>query len=156
MGILKMNKLFKTMLASIMMLTMTVGIVQAQPDAPSAEEQQFVYRDSLFRVISYKAGQLPVAKAEGDQAAFQETAGEIAYLAGMITDGFQIQNNAPGNSLALPAIWEDFDNFTNRANILRDAAQALADSGDMDAYDARGFGGENCGGCHRDHKRRVN
>lgn len=151
-----MNKLLKTMLASAMMLTMTVGIVQAQPDAPSPEEQQFEYRDSLMRVISYKASQLPVAKAQGDQAAFQETAAEIAYLAEMITDGFQIENNAPGNSLALPAIWEDFDNFTSKVNNLRNSAQALADSGDMDAYDTRGFGGDNCGGCHRDHKRRVN
>lgn len=151
-----MNKLLKTMLTSIIMLTMTAGIVQAQPDAPSAEDQEYVYRDSLFRVISYKSSQLPAAKATGDQATFQATAADIAVLAGMITDGFQIENNIPENSLALPAIWEDFDNFTDKAHNLQNAAQALADSGDMDAYDPRGFGGENCGGCHRDHKQRAN
>ncbi len=149
-----MNKFFKVLLTSMMALTLAGGLV-AQ-DTPSAEEKEYVYRDSLFNVIAFKAGQLPAAKAQGDQAGFQEIAGEIAYLAGMITDGFQIENNIPENSLALPAIWEDFDDFTEKAHNLQNAAQALADSGNMDDYDPRGFGGESCGGCHRDHKARAN
>lgn len=152
-----MNEISKIALSCVLVLTVTAGLVQAQQrDTRSPEEKEYVFRDSLFRVIAYKASQLPEAKANGDQAAFKDSAADIAYLAGMITDGFQIENNIYENSLALPAIWEDFDNFTNRASILRDAAQALADSGDMDSYDQRKFGSENCGGCHRDHKKRVN
>lgn len=150
-----MNNFFKTMLTSALALTLTCGLAQAQ-DAPSPEEQEYVYRDSLFRVIAYKASRLPAAKAQGDQAAFKAAAADIAVLADMITDGFQIENNIPANSLALPAIWEDFGNFTSKANNLKNAAQALADSGDMGSYDPRGFGGENCGDCHRDHKKRAN
>lgn len=150
-----MNNFFKIALTSLTTLTLACGLVQAQ-DGPTPEESEFVYRDSLFRVIAFKSGQLAPAKAAGDQAAFQEAAGDIAYLAGLITDGFQIEGNIPEGSLALPAIWEDFGNFTQKAHDLRDAAQALADSGDMDAYDPRGFGGGSCGGCHRDHKARAN
>jgi|GEM_PF-1652604 cytochrome c556 len=150
-----MNNFFKIVLTSLITLALTGGVVQAQ-DTPSPEEQEFVFRDSLFRVISYKASQLPAAKAQGDQAAFQEAAADIAYLSDMIVDGFQIEGNIPENSLALPSIWEDFGNFTEKAHDLRNAAQALADSGDMDSYDPRQFGGGNCGGCHRDHKQRAN
>ncbi len=150
-----MKHFSKIALTSMVTLSLIGGIAQAQ-DTPSPEEQEFVFRDSLFRVISYKASQLPAAKAQGDQAAFQEAAADIAYLAEMIPDGFQIDNNIPEGSLALPAIWEDFGNFTEKAQDLQNAAQALADSGDMDSYDPRTFGGGNCGGCHRDHKARAN
>lgn len=152
-----MNKISKIALSCVLVLTVTASLVQAQQrDTQSPEEKEFVFRDSLFRVIGHKASQLPEAKAKGDQVAFKETAADIAYLAGMITEGFQIENNIYENSRALPAIWEDFENFTNRANVLRDAAQSLADSGDMDSYDPRKFGSDNCGGCHRDHKKRLN
>ena len=150
-----MKNIFKLVLTGAIALTMTLGLVHAQGQV-SPEEQEYVYRDSLFRVISYKAYRLPAAKAAGDQAAFQEAAAEIAYLSEMITDGFQIQGNIPENSLALPSIWEDFEDFGEKAMVLRDAAQALADSGDMDDYDPRQFGGTNCGGCHRDYKQRAN
>lgn len=151
-----MNKISKIVLSCVLVLTVTASLVQAQQrDTRSPEEKEFVFRDSLFRVIAHKAAQLPAAKAAGDQAAFKAAAADIAYLAGMITEGFEIENNIYENSRALPAIWEDFENFSNRANVLRDAAQALADSGDMDSYDQRKFGSDNCGGCHRDHKKRL-
>lgn len=150
-----MNKGLLVLLSSILIVSAMATMVQAQQrDTQSPEEKEFVYRDSLFRVIGFKAGQLPAAKASGDVAAFKKAAADIAYLSGLITEGFQIENNIYENSLALPAIWEDFDDFAERADTLRDAAQALADSGDMDAYNPRSFGGENCGGCHRDYKQR--
>lgn len=152
-----MNKNLAVVLSSLLIFFVMASLVQAQQrDTRSAEEKEFEFRDSLFRVIRHKATQLPTAKANGDQAAFKKAAADIAYLAGMITEGFQIENNVLENSLALPAIWEDFDDFTERAATLKNAAQALADSGDMDSYDQRGFGGENCGGCHRNYKKRVN
>lgn len=150
-----MKNIFKPLLTGAVALTMAAGLVHAQGQV-SPEEAEYVYRDSLFRVIAFKSSQLASTKAAGDQAAFQETAEEIAYLSEMITDGFQINGNIPENSLALPSIWEDFEDFGEKAMVLRDAAQALVDSGDMDDYDPRQFGGTNCGGCHRDYKQRAN
>ncbi len=135
---------------------MSVGMVHAQRDTRSPEEKEYVFRDSLFKVIAHKTSQLPAAKASGDQAAFKQAAADIASLAGMITGGFEIQNNVFEGSLALPAIWEDFDDFTAKANDLETAAQALADSGDMESFSIRDFGGSTCGGCHREYKKRVN
>lgn len=142
-------------ISSALIFSVLASAVFAQGrDTRTAEEKEFTFRDSLFNVIAFKAAQLPAAKASGDQAAFKEAAADIAYLAGMIAEGFQIEKNTFEDSLALPAIWEDFDDFSDRADALRDAAQALADSGDMEAYTPRDFGGENCGGCHRDYKQR--
>jgi len=152
-----MKKGLLVLVSSLLILSVMASFVQAQQrDTRSAEEKEFVFRDSLFNVIGHKSAQLPAAKAAGDQEAFKKAAADIAYLAGLITEGFQIENNTFEGSLAQPAIWEDFDDFASRAVTLRDAAQALADSGDMDSYDPRGFGGTNCGGCHRNYKKRVN
>lgn len=150
-----MNKGLVLAISSVLFFSVMASVVYAQGrDTRTPEEKEYVFRDSLFNVIGHKAAQLPAAKAAGDQEAFKKAAADIAYLAGLIEEGFQIENNTFEGSLALPAIWEDFDDFTDRADNLRDAAQALADSGDMDAYDPRGFGGENCGGCHRNYKQR--
>jgi cytochrome c556 len=149
-----MKTIVNTVIA--VMLSITIGsiTVYAQQDTRTPGEKEYEFRDSLFRVIAWKMGQVGAAKASGDQAAFKSHMGNIAYMAGLITEGFQIPNNAPNGSLALPAIWEDFDNFSEKADNLINAASALAASGDMDAFDPRKFGGGNCGGCHRDHKQR--
>lgn len=150
-----MKKGLVVAITSALIFSVLASVVYAQGrDTRTAEEKEYVFRDSLFNVIAHKAAQLPAAKASGDQAAFKKAAADIAYLAGMITEGFQIENNTFEGSLALPAIWEDFDDFSERADVLRDAAQALADSGDMESYTPRGFGGETCGGCHRNYKQR--
>lgn len=150
-----MSKFLKVVLSSFIVLVVTGSLVQAQQgNQPSAEEKEYTYRDSLFNVISFKSGQLGTAKAAGDVETFKNSAADIVALADMITEGFQIENNIVEGSLALPAIWEDFDDFTAKANVLRDAAQALVDSGDMEGFDPRGFGGTNCGGCHRNYKKR--
>jgi cytochrome c556 len=144
------------MLSSLMILSLTGSMVQAQqPDTRTAEEKEYVYRDGLFNTIDFKRGKMIEAKMQGNQSAFKKNAADIATLAGLITDGFQIKGNIYENSLALPAIWEDFDNFTDKAANLQNTAQALANSGDMDALDPRKFGSGTCGACHRDHKKRV-
>lgn len=150
-----MKKGLVVVISSVLFFSVMASEVYAQGrDTRTPEEKEYTFRDSLFNVIAYKATQLPAAKASGDQAAFKKAAADIAYLAGLITEGFQIKDNTFEGSLALPAIWEDFDDFTARAKTLQDAAQALADSGDMESYTPRGFGGENCGGCHRNYKQR--
>ena len=127
------------------------SLVHAQA---SPEQLEYDFRSGIFDIINFKSAQMTQAKDAGDQAAFQGHAADMAYLAGLITEGFQIENSVPDNSLALPSIWEDFEDFSEKASNLQAAAQALADSGDMDAFNARSFGGENCGACHREYRAR--
>ena len=140
-------------LAAILALSLTIGMAAAQ-DNRSPEEREFEFRDSLFRVIAWKLGRLGAAKAGNDSGSFKRHAADMAYLAGLITEGFQIRDNIPADSLALSPIWKDFDDFGKRADTLEDAAATLAASGDMGAFNPRQFGSANCGGCHREYKKR--
>lgn len=149
-----MKNFFKVVLTSAAALTLASSFVQAQP--PSPEDQEYSFRHGLFNVISFKSSQMGAAKTAGDQAAFQEHATDLAYLAGLITEGFQIEGSAPEGSLALPSIWEDFGDFSDKADALQQAALGFAESGDMDSFDPRGFGGQTCGACHREYRARAN
>ncbi len=150
-----MNKVSKAMLSVAVVAMMFAGLANAQRDNRTPEEKEFVFRDSLFKVIGHKTSEMAAAHAKGDQAAFKQASADMAALAGMITGGFQIQGNVFEGSLALPAIWEDFDDFTDKANSLKQAAQAYAESGDLSAFSIREFSGGQCGGCHRNYKNRV-
>ena len=148
-----MKTLFKPFLSILIALTLTSGIAYAQ-DTRTPEEKEYVFRDSLFRVIEWKMGNLVGAKMKNDPAAFKKHASDMAYLAGLITEGFQIKGNMFEGTRALPAVWEDFGTFEERADRFQKAAQALASSGDMEGFDPRKFGRTNCGGCHKDFKKR--
>lgn len=56
-------------------------------------------------------------------------------------------------SEALPAIWEDFDDFSQKANAMKAAAEAM----DVRSADALGQSirslGRSCGGCHRTYRK---
>ena len=126
-------------------------------DDASAEERAFVYRDSLFHVLGWKTTILfDMAKGNRaqDPALFAATAREIAMLAPFIPEGF-IPNSVVEESLALPEIWENFDDFKEKASDLEKAALNLADVAEKDYKKATGmlrkFAG-NCGGCHREYK----
>ncbi|MFK7954724.1 MAG: cytochrome c [Lysobacterales bacterium] len=151
-----MKTISKAVLTLALVSAMFAGLAHAQRDTRTPEEKEYVFRDSLFKVIGHKTSAMAAAQATGDQAAFKQAAADIAYLAGMITGGFQIEGNVFEGSLALPAIWEDFDDFTAKANDLKEAAQGHADSGDLESFSIREFGGSTCGGCHREYKKRVN
>ena len=72
-------------------------------------------------------------------------------LAGMIVEGF-IPNSIVGDSEALPAIWENFDDFVQRTENLQAIAESvasLATEGGVSAGASAALDiGQNCGGCH--------
>jgi len=70
----------------------------------------------------------------------------------MLEEGFAIENSLPEGTEALPAIWEDFDDFSAKAEALRVAASDLGQDGAMADFNPRQFGSKNCGGCHRDYR----
>lgn len=86
--------------------------------------------------VAYDADAAAAAKA-----ALAQHAGEIAAL-------FE-ENATDPKSEAVPAIWENFADFTDKADALRDAAEAL----DISSADSIGAGmgaiGGACRSCHR-------
>ena len=130
------------------------NMLSAQMDDRTPEEKAYEFRDSLFNTIGWKMGKLVGAKMQGDKAAFQKEAADMAYLSGLIVEGFELKDSIPEGSLAKPEIWSDWDTFVEKANDLQTSAQDLADSGDMGAFDPMKFGRGNCGVCHKDFKER--
>jgi cytochrome c556 len=126
----------------------------------SPEAAAYHYREGLMTAMSWKVARLR-AMAEGeiqvDEAAFAKGARDVATLAGMITEGF-IPNSAVEGSEALPEIWTNWNDFTQKAADLQNAAQALADAAAQNGFEAakdmvQGVG-QGCGGCHRPYRRR--
>ena len=124
----------------------------AQDKTPTPEERAYKFRTSLFQTFGFKFGRLMAAQAQGDEAAFKKHAADMGYLATMLEEGFEIENSLPEGTEALPAIWEDYDGFTAKAQVLRDAAASLGEDGAMASFNPREFGSKNCGGCHREYR----
>ncbi len=146
-------KPFKTLVtASIVALSVASTLAHSQP--PSKEEQAMGFRQGVFQGLSWKMGQLAGAKGAGDRAAFQKHANDLAYLTGLITEGF-IPDSLIEGSAAKPAVWGDAAGFQAAAEKMQSMAAELAsDDYDMGSFDPRGFGREGCGGCHKDFKER--
>lgn len=123
--------------------------------AQSEDHPAVTFRQAIFQNLKWHIGKLgAMAKGEMDydEAAAKDHANVIAVLAGTIPQGFPEGSESP-NSAALPAIWEDFSSFEERAGDLQAAAAALAEAGDVAQGDLGGYvkeiGGA-CGACHDD------
>lgn len=128
---------------------MLVSQAQAQ-NQPTPAERAYDFRHGLFETFSWKMGQLYGSKAKEDSVGFKKHAKDLAYLATMLEEGFQLKDSLPEGTRAKPEIWEDFDSFKEKAATLRTAAQSLSEDGAMESFDIRDFGSKNCGSCHRD------
>jgi cytochrome c556 len=135
------------------------GAAAGKPDdSPGAVA--FRYRDGLMTAISWKVAQLR-GMAQGDipmdDAAFKKHAKDVVTLAGMIPEGF-IPDSIVKGSAALPEIWMNFPDFTQKAMDLQNAAKALSDAAEANGAEAaKGMVqavGQSCGGCHRPYRRR--
>jgi cytochrome c556 len=124
----------------------------AKDGRPTPEERAYEFRHALFETFSWKMGQLYGSKMKEDEAAFTKHAKDLAYLATMIEEGFQIKDGIPKGSVAKPEIWKNFAKFEEKAEAFRVAAAGLTEKGAMADFNPRDFGSKNCGGCHRDFK----
>ena len=92
---------------------------------------------------------------KGDKTAFHKNATDLAFLTTMIPEGFELKNSIVDDSTAKKEIWEDWDKFLEKAKNIQQATHELsAPEYDMASFDPRKFGGQNCGGCHRDFRKR--
>jgi cytochrome c556 len=126
--------------------------------AQSAEDA-VEYRESVFQVLKWNIGPL-AAMAKGEMDFDAETAemraGRIATMAGMIVEGFP-EGSDTADSDALPAIWENKDDFASKADDLQTAASDLAAAapdmgGRGDLGPMVGAIGQACKACHDDYR----
>lgn len=146
-----MKQFVHVLILTLVSISLATSAV-AQDDEPTPEDRALKFRTSLFQTFGWKYGQLIGSKIKGDEAAFTKHAADLGYLATMLEEGFQIENSLPEGTTAKPNIWEDYDGFTEKADVLRTAVAGLAEEGAMAEFDPRGFGSKNCGGCHREYR----
>ena len=133
----------------------------APADAETPEGQAFQFRQAVMRIGANKMttiggmarGEIPV-----DEAVFAKAVADLAAAAGMATEGFMPEGIATG-SRALPAVWENWADFEQKAADLRNATQGL-----VAAVESGGFAAAQgmvqsaagtCGACHRTYRERT-
>ncbi len=137
----------------IFFLLMMGSDILAQ-DKHTPAEKSYEFRDGLFHVIEWKYDRLVTAQMENDEAAFTMHAKDMAYLADLVVEGFELKNSLPENSLARKAIWEDWDTFVEKADTFRENARGLTKAGAMASFNPKKFGRSNCGSCHKEFKQK--
>jgi cytochrome c556 len=147
-----MKKILMVVLSFVTLFSMNMSMAHAQKE--TLEEKSVAFRQGVFQSLSWKMGQLGMAQAAGEAQAFKKHAADLAYLTSLITEGF-IPNSLVGESHAMPSVWDDAAGFVEAAQKMRAMANEIASEDyDMTTFDARRFGREGCGGCHKNFKER--
>jgi cytochrome c556 len=118
------------------------------------------YRHGVFQAMKWNIGPLAaMAKGERDFDAgmAEERAGRIAVLSTWIVEGFPEGSDMVADSDALPEIWENREDFADKAKALNDAAAQLAEAapsmgGRGDLAPMVGEIGQACKACHDDYR----
>jgi cytochrome c556 len=126
----------------------------------SPEAQAFRFRQAVMRVVAQKMiplGGMARGDIELDEDLFKKSASDLVTMAGMTTEGFMPEGTVSG-SAALPAIWENWSDFEQKAADFQQAAQALNDAAQSGGFAAaqslvQPLAGT-CGGCHRTYRQR--
>ncbi len=139
------------------------GMAAVDEDSPEYIAAQ--YRQGLMQVLSFKVGTLR-DMAEGaidaDAAVFAEYAADAAAVAGMVMEGFEGLDGSAAETLAgsaaLPDIWGNWDDFTQKAADLAAAAEAVSAGANAPGFavsaDSAGPLEPVCGNCHRVYRQR--
>ena len=161
-------KMLSSKLALLGALLASMFVIACSQQAPSGaavddspEAEAFRYRQGLMRGVAWKMGQLrgmATGDVPVDEAVFKKAANDLVTLAGMIPEGF-IPNSAVEGSAALPEVWTNWSDFTQKATEFQAGVQGLADAANTSGFAAaqglvQGVG-QSCGGCHRPYRRRV-
>ncbi len=135
----------------------------AAVDEDSAEFAAMQYRQGLMQVLAFK-GTIVRDMAEGtmeaDAALFAESAADAAAVAGMIVEGFQgleaSSTDALPGTAALPDIWNNWDDFMQKAADLAAGADAVSAAANEPGFAVMADSAEPlvtaCGNCHRSYR----
>ena len=152
-----MPKTIKTIAVSALLVASTTVFAQhAFNDADKAVE----YRQKALSVMQNNfayMGDMLKGDMPFDAAIFAERAETFAALASVPWVGFSQEGAMPGsNTDALPAIWDNWEDFQERAEQLQvdaDALKLAATRGDEDEMRAAFMtAAKNCKGCHDQYK----
>lgn len=152
-----LTKTLKTITLAAAVIASTTSIAQhAFNDADKAVE----YRQKALSVMQNNfayMGDMLKGDMPFDAAIFAERAETFAALTSVPWIGFSQEGAMPGNNTdALPAIWDNWDDFQERAQQLQADASALtaaAASGDEGKMrSAFMTAAKNCKGCHDQYK----
>lgn len=146
-----MKKLF---VAALLIGTTHTGFAADDPASMAVES-----REGIFEVVRMYFGPIYLmvrGQMEFDADTVSYNAGKIAELGKMIPDGFRMDTSeADVDTEALDAIWDDIEDFNNKAATMVERAEALAAAA-PDGLDAtrKAFGGLGgaCKACHDDYR----
>ena len=137
----------------------------AAVDEDSPEYAAMQYRQGLMQVMGFKVGTLR-DMAEGtidaDAGVFAEYAADAAAVAGMLLEGFEgleaSNTDALPGSGALPDVWSNWDDFSQKAAELAAAAETVSAAANAPGFavsaDSAEPLGPVCGNCHRTYRQR--
>ena len=142
-------------------LAVTLGAGFAQSASHSDTPASVKAREGIMQNYGFSLGVLGgMAKGEMeyDAAAAQAAADRLVALSNLPQEGYWAEGTSSEElegSRALPAIWEDMEDFTSGFDDLHEASMAMAEvasdgqeavAGQMQAL------GKSCGGCHEDYR----
>jgi cytochrome c556 len=153
-----MKIILVSLTAILLILSSTAHGAPAQSEKQAKSAVQF--RQALLQLVRSNVGALG-AMAKGkipmDPTTIETNAMRIEQLSLMMPDYFKLDTRKFNvDTEALPAVWEDSSDFTDKMSALTEASKALkvtAKSGNESAYKA-GIGAvlKSCKGCHDSYK----
>jgi cytochrome c556 len=139
-------------------IALTTGAIAQNMQTPEQQAQGAVNtRKSVVRLFAFNMAPINAMARGGefDAALVERNARRIATLAPMLPEAFAAMDTREFDldTEALPVIWEEFEEFEQRANNLAEAVSNLATvaaGGDQaeTIRTAASIGRTYCGGCH--------
>ena len=123
----------------------------AHDNVQNAEVKARMHLMEEIRDATATLGGMAQGKTPFDAATAEEARAALAEKAAEVPDAFRSRAQDP-RSEALDAIWNDFDDFTEKAQNLQVAAEEL-DPTTLDSLQAgMASVGRTCGACHQDYR----
>lgn len=150
---------FKRMTATALALALALPL--ALPQAALADEAAIGARKAQFQLFAFNLGVLgsmAQGRVEYDAEAAQRAADHLFHLTRFYNPALWPEgsdNASAENTRALPAIWENLEDFTQRYGALQTGAEAMQAAAGTDLASLQGalgaLGGA-CGACHDNYR----
>ena len=147
----------RRLIAASLALGTIATVALAQSEVPAeVRARQGLMQNFAFSLSTL--GNMARGNIEYDAALAQTAADRLAALSGISQEGYWPEGTSTEEveaSAALPAIWEDKEEFLSHTDELHQAATAMSDvagdgqqalAGQMEAL------GKTCGGCHEEYR----
>ncbi|RUO60574.1 c-type cytochrome [Pseudidiomarina insulisalsae] len=152
--------IFKTFQLTLLTGALTMSAMVAAQHAFNDAEKAVEYRQKAFSVMQNNfayMGDMLKGDMPFDAEIFKERADTVAQMSSVPWVGFRQEGAMPGNNTdALPAIWDNWEDFQERAEQLqRDTyrlAQVAVAGNQNELRAAFKETAQNCKGCHDQYK----